>query len=281
MTSRSAGLLALAAALLCAPAHAQVGEKLSAVQASPLLEGRVPDADAAVLAHATAQGTVCLGKTHMTELAFSGLGLNPPVATVPNAFDAGLVAGGSSGGAAVSVALGLAAAAIGSDTGGSIRLPAAWNGLVGFKPTTGAVDMAGVLPLCARFDVVGPLARTVEDCAELFALIRGTPAPDLRGAEPGGLRIMVLDGVPFDDAKWFRGRETSARTRSTCPDPECCRLPSADLEAAWGGQAWPAARALAIGLRGVQVEGQHATLESWQHFTLQAILVDRASLAGR
>ncbi|WP_273501410.1 amidase [Paracoccus sphaerophysae] len=168
---------------------------------SLLLEGRVPDADAAVLAHATAQGTVCLGKTHMTELAFSGLGLNPPVATVPNAFDAGLVAGGSSGGAAVSVALGLAAAAIGSDTGGSIRLPAAWNGLVGFKPTTGAVDMAGVLPLCARFDVVGPLARTVEDCAELFALIRGTPAPDLCGAEPGGLRVMVLDGVPFDQAR--------------------------------------------------------------------------------
>lgn len=168
---------------------------------SLLLEGRVPTSDAAILATATAQGGVCLGKTHMTELAFSGLGLNPPVATVPNAYDADLVAGGSSGGAAVSVALGLAAAAIGSDTGGSIRLPAAWNGLVGFKPTPGAVDMAGVLPLCARFDVAGPLARSVEDCAALFALIRGGRDADLRGAEPRGLRLMVLDGVPFDGAR--------------------------------------------------------------------------------
>ena len=168
---------------------------------SLLLEGRVPDNDAAVLATATAQGAVCLGKTHMTELAFSGLGLNPPLATVPNAFDPALVAGGSSGGAAVSVALGLAAAAIGSDTGGSIRLPAAWNGLVGFKPTPGAVDMTGVVPLCARFDVAGPLARTVEDCAELYALTTGVAAPDLRDPPMRGLRLMVLDGVPFDAAR--------------------------------------------------------------------------------
>nr|HRO16478.1 amidase [Paracoccus sp. (in: a-proteobacteria)] len=168
---------------------------------SLLLEGRTPLADAAVLATAAAQGTVCLGKTHMTELAFSGLGLNPPVATVPNALDPALVAGGSSGGAAVSVALGLAAAAVGSDTGGAIRVPAAWNGLVGFKPTHGAVDARGVLPLCRRFDTLGPLARTVEDCAELYAVLRGEAAPDLRGAAASGLRLMVLDGVPFDGTR--------------------------------------------------------------------------------
>lgn len=168
---------------------------------SLLLLGRVPNRDAAILSAATAQGSVCLGKTHMTELAFSGLGLNPPVATVPNAYDASLVAGGSSGGAAVSVAMGLAAAAIGSDTGGSIRLPAAWNGLVGFKPTPGAVDMTGVVPLCARFDVAGPLARSVEDCAALFALIQGAPCPDLQDADIRGLRLMVLDGLPFDSAR--------------------------------------------------------------------------------
>ena len=168
---------------------------------SMLLEGRVPTQDAAVLATATLQGAVCLGKTHMTELAFSGLGLNPTVATVPNAYDASLVAGGSSGGSAVAVAMGLSAAAIGSDTGGSIRLPAAWNGIVGFKPSPGAVDMTGTLPLCRRFDVVGPLGRTVEDCAEVFALIQGIPAPDLREAEPRGLRLMVLDGLPFEGAR--------------------------------------------------------------------------------
>ncbi|WP_134724999.1 amidase [Paracoccus luteus] len=168
---------------------------------SLLLEGRTPDHDAAVLAVATTQGAVCLGKTHMTELAFSGLGLNPPVATVPNALDPALVAGGSSGGAAVSVALGLAAAAMGTDTGGSIRVPAAWNGIVGFKPTHGAVDATGVVPLCRRFDTAGPLARTVEDCAEIFALLRGEPAVDLRGADLRGLRLMVLDGAPFDNAR--------------------------------------------------------------------------------
>ncbi|WP_112873145.1 amidase [Paracoccus endophyticus] len=168
---------------------------------SLLLEGRTPPTDAGLLATACLQGTVCLGKTHMTELAFSGLGLNPPVATVPNALDPALVAGGSSGGAAVSVALGLAAAAMGTDTGGSVRVPAAWNGIVGFKPTHGALDMTGVLPLCRRFDAAGPLARTVEDCAEIVALLRGEAAPDLRGADARGLRLMVLDGAPFDQAR--------------------------------------------------------------------------------
>ncbi len=168
---------------------------------SRLLEGRVPARDADVLANATAQGMVCLGKTHMTELAFSGLGINPRTATPPNALGAALAPGGSSSGAAVSVALGLAAAAVGSDTGGSIRVPAAWNGLTGFKPTHGRVSSRGVVPLCERFDVAGPIARNVEDCAELFAVLTGAPAVDLRGAGAAGLRLMVLDGVPFQDAR--------------------------------------------------------------------------------
>ncbi|WBU60290.1 amidase [Paracoccus albus] len=168
---------------------------------SALLKGRVPDTDAGVLQNADAQGLVCLGKTHMTELAFSGLGLNPMTATPPNALDPALAPGGSSSGSAVSVSLGLAAATIGSDTGGSIRLPAAWNGLVGFKPTPGQVPMRGVVPLCPRFDVAGPLARNVEDCAELFAAIAGRSAPDLTDAQPSGLRLLVLDGVPFEDAR--------------------------------------------------------------------------------
>ncbi|MFD1794864.1 amidase [Paracoccus aurantiacus] len=168
---------------------------------SALLKGRTPDTDAAVLVNAERAGLGCLGKTHMTELAFSGLGVNPMTATPPNALDPALAPGGSSSGSAVSVALGLAAASIGSDTGGSIRLPSAWNGLVGFKPTPGAVPMRGVLPLCARFDVAGPLARSVEDCAQLFAAITGGRAPDLADAEPGRLRLLVLDGAPFQDAR--------------------------------------------------------------------------------
>ena len=168
---------------------------------SQLLRDRVPARDAVALANATAQGLACLGKTHMTELAFSGLGLNPRTATPPNAHDAALAPGGSSSGAAVSVAMGLAAAAIGSDTGGSIRVPAAWNGLVGFKPTQGAVDARGCVPLCHRFDSIGPIARTVEDCALLYAVLRGEPAADLGAAAARKPRLLVLEGVPFQDAR--------------------------------------------------------------------------------
>ena len=94
---------------------------------SRLLEGRTPDRDAALVARGARAGLVALGKTHMTELAFSGLGINPVTATPPNINDPELAPGGSSSGAAASVAFGLAAAAIGSDTGGSVRVPSAWN----------------------------------------------------------------------------------------------------------------------------------------------------------
>ncbi|WCR11316.1 amidase [Paracoccus stylophorae] len=167
---------------------------------SKLLEARVPRKDATVLARAARHGLVCLGKTHMTELAFSGLGLNPVTATPPNGLDPALAPGGSSSGAAVSVALGLAAAAIGSDTGGSIRVPAAWNGLAGFKPSHDSLPEKGVVPLCRRFDTVGPIARRIEDCAELLAVMAGEKAADLTGLEARGLRLMVLDGAPFEDA---------------------------------------------------------------------------------
>ncbi|AGT07418.1 amidase [Paracoccus aminophilus] len=168
---------------------------------SRLLEGRIPTEDARVLANATGEGLICLGKTHLTELAFSGLGLNPMTATPPNAYDAALAPGGSSSGAAVSVALGLAAAAIGSDTGGSIRLPAAWNGLVGFKPTHGAISGQGIVPLCLRFDTAGPIARTVEDCALLFSALTQTAAVDLSETPNRKLRVLVLEGLPFDEAR--------------------------------------------------------------------------------
>lgn len=168
---------------------------------SKLLEGRIPKTDAEVLINATTEGTVCLGKTHMTELAFSGLGVNPMTATPPNAYDPALAPGGSSSGAAVAVAFGLCAAAMGSDTGGSIRLPAAWNGLVGFKPTHGAVSGEGIVPLCPRFDTPGPIARTVEDCALIFALMRHEKPVDLTEAKDRKLRLLVLDGTAFDQAR--------------------------------------------------------------------------------
>ncbi|WP_299586478.1 amidase family protein [uncultured Tateyamaria sp.] len=168
---------------------------------SKLLAGRVPDADAVVLANATAMGLVCLGKTHMSELAFSGLGYNPSTATPPCVNDEGAVPGGSSSGAAASVAFGLAAAAIGSDTGGSVRIPSAWNDLVGLKTTAGRVSIEGCVPLSLKFDTVGPLTRTVEDAAALLAALEGGRAPDLRGATLAGKRFAALQTVVLDDLR--------------------------------------------------------------------------------
>ncbi len=166
-----------------------------------LLKDRVPERDAAVLATATRAGLVCLGKTHMTELAFSGLGLNPVTATPPNINDPELVPGGSSSGAATSVAFGLAAAGIGSDTGGSVRVPAAWNDLVGLKTTSGVLPLEGVVPLCPRFDTVGPLCRSVEDAGLLLAAMGGRRAADLEGAGLAGARLLVLEAEGLEPVR--------------------------------------------------------------------------------
>lgn len=165
---------------------------------SALLRGRVPARDAEVLARASRAGLVCLGKTHMSELAFSGLGLNPVTATPPCANDAAAVPGGSSSGAAASVAFGLAAAGIGSDTGGSVRLPAAWNDLVGFKTSFGLLPLDGTVPLCRSFDTAGPLCRSVEDAAHLVAAMARARPVDLAGAALRGRRFLVAEGLPLD-----------------------------------------------------------------------------------
>ncbi len=168
---------------------------------SALLKGRTPSADAEVLRNATAAGLVCLGKTHMTELAFSGLGLNPMTATPPCINDPLAAPGGSSSGAAASVAYGLASAAIGSDTGGSVRIPAAWNDLVGLMTSHGNLPLTGTVPLASRFDTIGPLARTVEDCALLLAALSGKPAADLRGDSVSGRRLAILETAVLDDLR--------------------------------------------------------------------------------
>lgn len=168
---------------------------------SALLQGRIPNQDAEILTNATLGGSVCLGKTHMSELAFSGLGLNPVTQTPPCVNDHAAVSGGSSSGAAASVAFGLAPAAIGSDTGGSVRIPAAWNDLVGFKTTAGLVSVRGVVPLCAKFDTVGPLTRTVADASAVFALIQGARCIDLTPPDPSSLHLAVLETLALDDLR--------------------------------------------------------------------------------
>ena len=196
---------------------------------SMLLKGKVASRDAAAFAAATAAGLVCLGKTHMSELAFSGLGVNPITATPPNAFEPDRAPGGSSSGAAVSTALGLAAAGIGSDTGGSVRIPAGWNGLAGLKTTAGAISCEGVVPLSTTHDTVGPLARTVEDCGLLYAIMAGlppeVPAPaDLNGARFLIPETVVLEGCDAQVAAAFEAAletlaEAGARlTRAPVPE---------------------------------------------------------------
>ena len=166
-----------------------------------LMAGRVPDRDARVLQNATAAGLVCLGKTHMSEIAFSGLGLNPITATPPCIHDPEAVPGGSSSGAGASVAFGLAAAGIGTDTGGSVRIPSAWNDLVGLKTTHGRLPMDGVVPLCQTFDTVGPLCRTVEDAALFLEVLEGSKPADLGGTTLEGVRLMILDTIVPEDVR--------------------------------------------------------------------------------
>jgi len=164
-----------------------------------LMKGRVPVKDAEVLRVATGMGLVCLGKTHMSEVAFSGLGYNPITATPPCVNDKDAAPGGSSSGAAASVAFGLAAAAVGSDTGGSVRIPSVWNDLVGLKTTFGRLSVEGSVPLCSEFDTVGPLCRSVEDAGLMLASIEGTEAADLTGASLQGKRFAALQSVVLDD----------------------------------------------------------------------------------
>ena len=136
-------------------------------------------AHAPVVQRMLAAGFVPVGRTNMTEFAFSGLGINPHYGTPRSPWDraAGRIPGGSSSGTAVSVSDGMAIAGLGTDTGGSCRIPAAFCGIVGYKPTARRVPITGVLPLAPSFDSVGPLAPSVACCAVIDAVLAGeTPA---------------------------------------------------------------------------------------------------------
>jgi aspartyl-tRNA(Asn)/glutamyl-tRNA(Gln) amidotransferase subunit A len=162
---------------------------------SPVLARDPPAlADAPVVARLKAAGLVVIGATQMSEFAFTGLGLNPHFPQPPNPRDPDRVPGGSSGGAAVSVAMGQAAGAIGTDTGGSVRIPAAFCGLVGFKPTQRRVSREGAFPLSTSLDSVGPIANSLACCASLDGIIADAPRP---AAPPVRLSELTL-GTPTD-----------------------------------------------------------------------------------
>jgi aspartyl-tRNA(Asn)/glutamyl-tRNA(Gln) amidotransferase subunit A len=154
--------------------------------------------DAAAVARLREAGAVFVGRTNMSEFAFSGLGLNPHYGTPMNPAHTKRVAGGSSSGAAVSVALGHVAAALGTDTGGSVRIPAAFCGLVGFKPTARRVPLDGTVPLSSSFDSVGPIARSVECCALMDSIVSGQSL-DTVPRPLAGLRLGVTSDYVAED----------------------------------------------------------------------------------
>lgn len=175
-----------------------------------LTDAEPASADAAIVNRLRAAGAVIIGRTNMTEFAFSGLGLNPHYGTPANPFDriSRRIPGGSSSGAAVSVTDGMALGAIGTDTGGSVRIPAALCGLVGFKPTARRVPQRGTLPLSTTLDSIGPLAASVRCCRILDAVLSGDDIDGVSAASIDGLRLAVpttkaLDSVEPHVAQTF------------------------------------------------------------------------------
>ena len=167
-------------------------------------------ADASVVRRLRQAGAIIVGRTNMVEFAFSGLGLNPHYGTPKNPWDraTGRIPGGSSSGAAVSVSDGMAAMGLGTDTGGSVRIPAALCGLTGFKPTARRIPRDGTFPLSTTLDSIGPIAPSVACCALVDGILAGDaplvpPALPLKGLRLGVVQDYVLDGLDSGVAEAF------------------------------------------------------------------------------
>jgi len=169
---------------------------------SRALEDSAPaEADAIAVARLRRAGFVVIGRTNMTEFAYSGIGINPHYGTPKSVYkrEVGYVPGGSSSGAAVSIADRMAYGALGTDTGGSCRIPAAFNGIVGYKPTQSRVPLDGGVPLSSTLDSFGPLANSVACCAILDAVLANEPIAPLAPRSVKGLRLAVPTTVVLDD----------------------------------------------------------------------------------
>ncbi len=223
-----------------------------ATRAGSVVLNEAPPAERSALAvrRLQAAGAVIVGRTNMTEFAYSGLGINPHHGTPANPWDraTGRIPGGSSSGAAVSVSDGMAVAGIGSDTGGSVRIPSALCGLTGFKPTATRVDMQGVLPLSLNLDSLGPLAASVACCAVLDSILAGdepaVPAAfDLRGARLAVPTTVVLDDMDETVAAAFaRARDVLAAAGALIVEielPEFAELAAINAKGGYtASEAW-------------------------------------------
>ena len=170
----------------------RAGSKILAEEAAPA------EVDAVVVRRLRAAGAVIVAKTNMTEFAYSAVGANPHFGTPRNPRDRVRVPGGSSAGAAVAAADGLCEIAIGSDTGGSVRIPAALCGIVGFKPSRQRIPTEGAFPLSFTLDSIGPLGRSVADCAKADAVMAGEDFAPLEPMPLAGLRFALAVGLPLE-----------------------------------------------------------------------------------
>ncbi|MHA6833454.1 amidase [Ralstonia pseudosolanacearum] len=225
-----------------------VAGQVTAAGSRALAHQRAATSDATAVARLRAAGAVLLGRTNMSEFAFSGLGLNPHYGTPRTPADGTRTAGGSTSGGAVTVAGGMAVAALGTDTGGSIRIPAAFCALTGFKPTARRVPMAGGVPLSTSLDSGGPLANSVDCCAIVDAVLSGqaldTDAVPLAGLRLGLTRDYVAadldDTVATAFARAVARLERAGAHIVRFEFPELLQLPEIN-----GGGGLPAAEAWA------------------------------------
>ena len=211
-----------------------------------LIDATPAQHDSTVIARLRAAGAIIVGRTNMTEFAFSGLGINPHYGTPRNPYDrsTGRIPGGSSSGAAVSVSDGMSEVGIGTDTGGSVRIPAALCGLVGFKPTARRISRDGVLPLSTTLDSIGPIARSVACCALVDAIMAGEspdvpPALPIAGLRLGVVRDYVCDGLEDAIATTFE-RALAILSKAGAhimemPFPELARLPALNRSGGFAG----------------------------------------------
>lgn len=212
-------------------------------------------ADATAIARLKDRGMIVIGRTNMTEFAYSGVGLNPHYGTPRSPYDrtTGRIPGGSSAGAAVSVADGMVALGIGTDTGGSCRVPASYCGIVGYKSSHGRVPLTGCSPLSFSFDTIGPLATSVACCAAADSVMAGdwdgvVPERQAKGLRLAVLKDFVLDGlqpeVERDFARTLKALEAAGATVSDMAFPELREIPAINAK---GGivaaEAWATHRA--------------------------------------
>jgi len=181
---------------------ADIAGEVSTAGSRALADAPPATAHAPVVARLLGAGFIPVGRTNMTEFAFSGLGINPHYGTPKSPWDRamGRIPGGSSSGAAVSIADGMALGALGTDTGGSCRIPAAFCGVTGYKPTARRVPIDGVVPLSLSLDSIGPLANSVACCAAMDAVMAGEPPAPIAPMPLAGLRLglpenFFLDGM--------------------------------------------------------------------------------------